>query len=144
MSDGDLRRLYREYLSPRGVDLQAVESGAIGPGTPDTNFCWRGTEGWIENKWTSGWSPEVRPAQVGWILRRRRAGGRVFFAVRRSHDGGPRRGPPADELYLIAGDAAKALKDGGIRAVPPEALIGFWRDGPARWGWDEFLRLITA
>ena len=45
----------------------------------------------IENKATDGWSPVIRPAQVGWILKRRRAGGRVFFTIRRAHDGGPRR-----------------------------------------------------
>lgn len=144
MSDGGLRRYYQDYLAPRGAHLQSVETGAIGPGTPDTNFCWRGREGWIENKWTSGWSPEVRPAQVGWILRRRRAGGRAFFAVRRTHDGGPRRGPAVDELYLISGDAAREFRDGGIRAVAPRHLLGVWCDGPARWGWDDFLRLITA
>jgi hypothetical protein len=144
MSDGGLRRHYQEHLAPRGVHLQAIETGAIGPGTPDTNGCYRGTEFWIENKVTSGWSPkEVRPAQVGWILRRRRAGGRAFFAVRRQHEGGPRRGAAVDELYLIGGDAAREFKDGGLRGLPPGALLGSWTGGPSRWGWDEFLRLIT-
>lgn len=121
--DGGLRRLLRENLPT--VHWCTVESGAIAPGTPDVNGCRHGSEFWIECKQTDGWAVTLRPEQVGWLMRRARAGGRVFVLVRRA----------SSELWLLPGARADLLKAEGLRgSVAP---LGVWRGGPARWSWAE-------
>lgn len=121
--DGGLRRLLRENIP--AVHWCTVESGAIAPGTPDVNGCRHGSEFWIECKQTDGWAVTLRPEQVGWLMRRARAGGRVFVLVRRA----------SSELWLLPGARADLLKAEGLRgSVAP---LGVWRGGPARWSWAE-------
>lgn len=140
--DGGLRGLFRSHLRQH-ADMQAVETGLIAAGVPDLNYCASGAEGWIEMKQTDGWAVTLRPEQVGWLCRRARAGGRVFVAVRRWHDGGPRRGPAADELWLLAGRFAPDLKTMGLEwASSSPALLGRWHGGPARWDWLAVLRAL--
>lgn len=142
--DGGLRGLFRTHLKPH-ADMQAVETGLIAAGVPDLNYCASGREGWIEMKQTDGWAVTLRPEQVGWLCRRARAGGRVFVAVRRWHDGGPRRGPAVDDLWLLRGKYAPDLKTGGLtwaREHCPSAVIGVWSGGPARWDWLAVLRAL--
>lgn len=152
--DGGLRPIFREHLRS-GFHWQSVETGATGLGCPDSNYCGKmavlgreygintlpetveasvlSAEGWIEYKQTSGWDCTLRPEQVGWNVKRSMMGGRVFVATRRWHEGGPRKGPPVDELWLHWGGHARELKDGGVRAAP---AYGMWHGGPSCWDWD--------
>jgi hypothetical protein len=141
--DGDLRSIFRARLSSRGHWI-SIETGVTEQGVSDVNVCLRGgCEVWIENKQTDGWTPAVRPGQVGFALARWRAGGRAVFAVRRLCAAGRRRAA-ADELYVVAGWAARELKVLGLRGVPPAALLGTWTDGPSRWNWDEVERALRC
>jgi hypothetical protein len=125
--DGNLRLLFRQNLPE--MHWQSVETGAVGPGVPDSNYCYKGAEGWVEFKVTSGWAVTLRPAQIGWLLRRARAGGRVFVAVRQR-----------DTLWLAAGGAAVALREAGLRGAP---TLGHWEGGPSQWPWTKIRRLLT-
>lgn len=131
--DAGLRPLFRQHLPQ--FDWQSVETGGTGRGCPDSNFCVRGVEGWIEYKSTDGYEVSLRPEQIGWIARRVRHGGRVWIAVRRRNAGGPRRGPPCDELWLLPGGIAVQARQGGLRdpLVVRRAVV--WRGGPGRWDW---------
>lgn len=134
--DAGLRPLFRKHLPQ--FDWQSIETGGTGRGIPDSNYCVMGThgighEGWIEYKSTDGYVVDLRPEQVGWIMRRVRRGGRVWIAVRRSHDGGPRRGPPVDELWIFGGGLAVEARTGGLLAIENRARR--WHHGPTA-GWD--------
>lgn len=142
--DGGLRRLFCEHLRS-GMHWQPVETGLISMGVPDANFCGSGVEGWVECKQTEGYSVTLSPEQVSWIFRRHRNGGRVFVAVRRWHTGGPRKGPPVDELWLLRGQYAPDLKTLGLRWAEQNAsgvLLGRWPGGPARWAWNEVRSML--
>jgi len=112
MIDGGLRKLFHSKL--RGFHWQTIESGLTGRGVPDSNFCGNGIEGWVEFKKTAVWAVGLRPEQIGWHLKRARAGGRTFIAVRRIHEGGPRKGPPVDQLWIFPGRMAEELATTGI------------------------------
>jgi len=144
-SDDKLRTLLRRGLPPPLFDWQSVETGGTGGGVPDANFCSRGVEGWIECKATDGWAVTIRPAQCGWILRRRRAGGRVLIAVRQRHDGGPIRGLPVDWLYVLSGDVVRELKTGGLlHPAVVAGTLGRWRGGPSKWDWTAVGRVLIG
>ena len=111
--------LWRKIRGPLGehLDLQRVES-PITPGLPDVNYCsGQGVEGWIELK--SGDAPAraatpvfksqhgVSPAQVEWLVRRRRLGGRAWLLAK-----------VGDHLLLLDGVFAPAFND-----LPLGALI---------------------
>jgi len=145
--DGGLRSLFRERIPD--FHWQSIETGGTGRGVPDSNYCCGGREGWIEYKVTAGWAVTLRPEQIGWLLRRSRAGGRVFVAVRRCCPAGPRRAA-SDELWLVRGSAAALLRTHGLRVLlagtpqkaggpsgvrPADELVGVWRGGPAAWPW---------
>lgn len=136
--DDDLRPIFRRHLPM--LDQQSVETGGVSRGVPDTNWCCESVEGWIEFKATSGYTVDLRPEQIGWIARRVRHGGRVHVAVRRRHDGGPRRGPPVDELWIAHGVWVKELRTAGLRSNQAKLLR--WTGGPARWDWSEVLDLL--
>jgi hypothetical protein len=132
-SDGNLRHIFRERL-PK-AHWQSIETGAVGPGVPDSNYCLPGgAEGWIEFKQTAGWAVTLRPAQIGWLMRRSRAGGRVFVAVRQAR-------PPEDMLWLALGGHAALLRDGGLKKAP---VLGVWAGGPANWPWETVQGLLAA
>lgn len=131
-TDGGLRQIFRKHLPD--FHWQGVETGSTGRGIPDDNYCCRSVEGWVEGKATSGNKIDMRPEQVGWIERRRRAGGRVFIAVRRQTQTGPRRGPATDGLYLFPGEEARALADNGLLGSKPILVCA---GGPASWPWDQ-------
>lgn len=136
MIDGGLRQKFREHLT--SFDWTSIESSLTGGGIPDANFCGCGVEGWIEYKLTDGWAVSFKPMQVPWIMKRVRYGGRVFVAVRRKHDGGPRRGDPVDELWLYHGRDARALEAYGLNSEQeggPAPLVRAG-GGPARWPWE--------
>ena len=130
--DGGLRTIFSSGLSS-GWHWQSVETGGTGLGVPDSNFCCGGIEGWVEYKQTDGWTCDLRPEQVGWITTRVMRGGRVFIATRRVNEGGPRRGPAVDELWIHRGSLARELKRGGLRAAEPELVCA---GGPSCWDWE--------
>lgn len=145
MRDGNLRAIITERL--KGAHVQAIETGGVGAGVPDLNFCiplptptsggWRGIEGWIECKRGEGVNGnivKVRPHQIAWIERRARAGGRVFVAVRRR----PLAQPRTDELWLLGPGHVRATR------LIPEASLGHWAGGPARWDWAEIAVILTG
>lgn len=136
MIDGGLSKIFREHLLR--FHWQRIESGLTGGGIPDTNYCVNGIEGWIEWKKTNSNKVTMRPDQVGWHLRRYRAGGRTFIAVRLQHSGGPRRGVPVDSLYLYAGRDARLLAMDGLRSKP----LGSWSRGA--WDWSEIEKIIKV
>jgi hypothetical protein len=139
MIDDGLRSLFHTHL--RQFHWQAIESGLTGGGIPDSNFCINGIEGWVEHKATATAKVHtLNSDQVGWHLRRARAGGRTFFAVRYRHRGGPRKGPAVDRLYLYRGIMAKELFLTGLRNPP----LGWWDGGPTRWNWGEISRLLSS
>lgn len=129
MIDDGLRALFHTNL--RAFHWQAIESGLTGGGIPDSNYCCAGIEGWVEHKATKANKIVFRPDQIGWHLRRYRAGGRTFIAVRQRHSGGPRLGKPVDRLYLYPGRQVKDLVFRGLLVKPIER----WEGGPARWDW---------
>lgn len=130
--DGGLRGLERANL--KHFHWISVETGLTGAGVPDMNYCAGGQEGWIENKQCKGWRPKMRAEQIGWLLRRRRAGGRAFIAVRREN-----AAANADELYLIDGQYAARLATEGLETTPHLLrLVG----GPHRWPWGDFERAL--
>jgi hypothetical protein len=126
--DGNLRQIFRKKLPQ--FHWQSIETGGTGRGIPDSNYCCSGEEGWVEFKKTSGWKVNIRPEQVGWLLRRSRAGGRTWLAVRRK----------GDQLWLVRGSQAEELLDRGLR----DFLAPSWEGGPARWDWEAINRLLTG
>lgn len=118
------------------VHWQPIETGGTGRGIPDTNYCFGGIEGWVEFKLTSTWTTGLRPEQIAWLLRRARAGGRTFIAIRRKHSGGLRKGLAEDQLYLFPGTYARDLVLKGHRPIGD--------GGPARWPWAEIKSLLLS
>lgn len=132
-SDGNLRPIFREKLR-EGFHWQSIETGVVGVGTPDSNFCCAGVEGWIEFKQTKKWGVTLRPDQIGWLVRRSMVGGHVFVAVRRWQDTGS-DGLAVDELWLYSGEWARELRTHGLNAPIPR--LGLWVGGPRNWDWDQ-------
>ena len=142
MIDGGLRGIFRKKIP--SFMWVSVETGMTGRGIPDSHYCRLGVSGWVEWKVTNAWSVGLRPEQVAWILRYHRNGGRVWVAVRRQVLSGPRRGPAADELWLIHGWAAADLKSQGLKKIAENAVAGVWPDGPTQWDWAEIERLLLS
>ena len=138
MIDGGLSGHFKTYLPH--FDWQRVENAAVGRGMPDMNACFAGVEFWIENKTTEGWKVDLRPEQSAWAARRGRAGGRVFFAVRRLCKAGPRR-IAADELYLFHGNQGQELILGNLKTVKP---LGIWTGRPAAWDWTAIQAVLIG
>ncbi len=136
MIDGDLRNLFRLHI--KDAHWQSIETHLVSSGVPDANYCIDGVEGWIEFKFIKqGWMPRIQPGQVGWILRRTRAGGRVFIAVRR-RVAASARVFASDNLYLFPGQYVRELKEQGI--TPQMMLhsgVKIWASSPQSWRWDE-------
>lgn len=135
-TDGGLSQLFRKHLPD--VDFARIETWSTGQGVPDVNGCCEGAEFWIEMKATSGRAVTISPEQVAWAERRLRHGGRVFLAVRRQHDGGPRKGPAVDELWLFTGAQTRWIATEGL----PSDHFWFWAGGPRSWDWGEIKRIL--
>lgn len=89
MSEAGLWNYIRDHVP--GPDWVRVEN-SVGPGTPDVNYSYDGSEGWIELKWVAQFpkSPRVcvfgnrrglRPAQKVWIRRRTLKKGSVWIVA---------------------------------------------------------------
>jgi len=93
------------------LDLNRVENG-VSSGMPDTEGCLRGVQFWIELKCsarparpTTPIKPKFRPAQVPWLKRRWKAGGRAFVLLQVA------KGADASR-YLIHASKAKEMEEG--------------------------------
>lgn len=134
--DAGLRKLFHDRIGQ--CHFQSIEIGTLGRGVPDDNYCADGVEGWIEYKFTETHAVGLRPEQVGWILRRMRAGGRVFVVTMRQHGGGVLLGEPVRELWIHEGWDAAAIKAGGLMAAPPVLCL---EESP--WDWGAVRRVLT-
>lgn len=136
-TDGGLRQLFPQHLCD--AHWQSIETGALGTGTPDAEYCFPGgLQGWVEYKVASAIAVKIRPGQIGWAERRARMGGRVTLAVRQKVPRGPRR-TPVDALFLYRGADIRAVHLNGL-ATPPLAV---WGGGPARWDWTRVRAILT-
>lgn len=122
--DGGLRKLFHANIEGH---WQAIETGGVGLGVPDSNFCLDGVEGWVEFKKTDHWKAVIRPEQIAWIHRRWRSGGNVWIAIRRADK----------ELWLVRGDWVRELGREGLKAV--EAVK--WVD---QWDWDHIRKILIS
>lgn len=139
MIDGGLRGLFRKNIPE--FQWSAIETGITISGVPDDEYCSQGVQGWIEYKLTDNYSIKKTPRtkfQIAWHSRRAREGGRSFIVVRRQHDGGPRKGPAVDELWLFRGSDVKQLYTEGLSAVVP--LERFEKE----WHWRTIRRTLLA
>lgn len=116
MSEAQLWAKVRKGLieaSGRGIDIHRVEN-MVGVGMPDVNYCYNGVEGWIELKHvdrppsrdSTPVFPDgkgLRPDQVVWLHKRRRAGGRAFVLAR-----------CGESIFLVDGDYAKVFNGFGF------------------------------
>lgn len=140
MRDGGLRQLVQKNIPE--ADWCPVETSGTGRGVPDLNYCLNGYEGWIECKATDTRAVDLRPEQVAWLERRARAGGRVTVMVRRKHSGGPRKGDPVDEIWVLDGAYAQRIKQEGLHLLTlkvegsSDYVLGCFptKGMPAKWG----------
>ena len=138
--DGGLWAEIRGHTS--GIDWMRVENGQMMLGVPDVNGCRGGVEVWLELKATDAWAVVVRPEQCGWAERRMRSGGRVFLLTRRSHDGGPRKGPAVDELWVHHGLHIRSVLRHGLQLSPPPLLLS--EGGPSQWDWRSLTEILFS
>lgn len=139
--DGGLRKIFAQNFSE--AMWQSVETWSTGQGVPDVHYIFpNGISGWIEYKKTTAWAIDIDKEQSAWLERYARLGGRCFIAVRRQTAGGPRHGPPVDELWLFRGADARALMLGGLRAAGLAALVRT-PGGPAAWDWQAVKAVLT-
>ena len=138
--DDGLRSLFVKNM--QDADSVSVETGLTALGVPDLNMCMLGQDVWVEMKATSGWSVTLRPEQIAWAERRIRHGGAVFLAVRRRHEGGPRKGGPEDQLWVYWGGQTRQVSDLGLKDGPPPLLME--SGGPMKWRWDMVSALLFS
>jgi hypothetical protein len=146
--DGGLRSLFRERIPE--AHWQSIETGGTGRGVPDSNYCIPyhdprsgrgGREGWIEYKECSSAKIGLRPEQIAWISRRTRSGGRVMIAVRYRHEGGTRKGDPADELWMLEGGGVIDIAQRGLTKDAVWVLLRTL-GGPQGWDWGRVVSLM--
>ena len=93
----------RKAADPAVIDIMRIEN-AVGTGMSDVNMHCNGVDAWIENKVFHGNQLTFQPTQPGWILNRRRVGGRVFVLARKT-----------STLYLYDGARVRELISEGIK-----------------------------
>jgi hypothetical protein len=141
--DDGLRAIFRTHLPE--FFWTSIETGGTGQGIPDSH--WQhdgGLSGWVEFKRTNGWAVELDQFQQSWIERSVRLGCCVWIGVRRRNQGGPRRGPPADELHMLPGNLAREARANGLRSPVVRAHATVHQGGPARWDWPDVARCLLA
>tara|TARA_R110000765_G_scaffold19517_6_gene51134 strand:+ start:3553 stop:3969 length:417 start_codon:yes stop_codon:yes gene_type:complete len=102
------------FVGHLGTDVhyQHIETGSVGTGIPDTNFCHEGREQWIEFKVVVGKQVGLMPTQVAWIWKRTKAGGHVWVIARDKYDG-VRKGK-GDTIYMWPGAEVREVKEHGV------------------------------
>ncbi len=89
-SETGARKTVRDRMQAiRGLHWTRVE-GALTPGIPDINMCYKGVEAWIEAKEVDSWPKRsstivnigLRPEQRIWLEERAEAGGRCFVLAK--------------------------------------------------------------
>lgn len=143
--DGGLGEVLLPRLRARGWLVQRVETGGTGRGIADSWWCAPGgVSGWLELKGqASRGAVALRPEQVAWLSGVRRRGGRADVAVRLLHHGGPRRGPPCDELWLLRGDP-RDIRLGGTSSATAPWVLGCWGGGPSGWDCDAVAEMLLS
>lgn len=143
-TDGDLRRLLREHLTPRGFWLTTIETGVVTSGVPDVYWCHAATRasGWIECKTTGGWTVGLRPHQIGWLRRHASAGVRGVVAVRARGAGSG--GTARDALWVVPADAAERLAAGGLSALDAGDVLVRCEGSPRQWDWQGVAAVLVA
>ena len=139
--DGGLRAEFRERIPE--FQWTSVETGGTSSGVPDSEFCHDASQAWLEFKKTDTTAVELRVMQISWMERRARAGGRVLVGVRRTHSGGPRRGPAIDQLWLLDGRTPGAIKKFGL-TTKFSYFLGMWDGGPDQWDWRAVRRILLG
>ena len=135
MKDGDLRYHFRNKLR---YQWTSVETAGTISGVPDSEFCTpHGVQGWIEYKQTKKFHVVIKPFQVAWLMQRCRYGGNAWIAVRRMPTA--QKWDGVDELWLMRGDQAQALFEGGLESTSAWC----WSGGPSKWNWEEIQKILT-
>jgi len=132
-TDGGLRKTFRSRLPM--VHWTTIETGIVERGVPDMHGTWKGSSFWIENKRARGLEISLRPAQIGWLVRNARSGGKAFVAVRKK-----------DVLWIFRGRDARMLAREGL-AGAGAGLPGAgwqWAGGPGQWPWPAILRILAG
>ena len=133
MRDGGLYPLFQKHI--KEFHWQRIEPTSATAGMPDCNYCFEGTEGWLELKQEKNGKIDLRPVQIGWILDRARHGGLIRIAVRVSFI--PMM--PEEDLLIIYDGAL--VRDYYKRKITDNETmkfaINFWRGGPKSWDWNE-------
>jgi hypothetical protein len=135
MKDGELRKTFRIRFG--GWQWISVETAGTATGVPDSEFCSpEGVQGWIEFKKTHANAVGISPFQVAWLMRRCRYGGNAWIAVRRTPKS--QREAGVDQLWLMRGDQAQALFDGGL-----DNISGWcWEGGEGNWNFPEIRNIL--
>jgi hypothetical protein len=136
MKDGGLRSLFRVQF--RSWQWSSIETAGTASGVPDSEFCTpTGVQGWIEFKQTKIYHVKIKPLQVAWLMRRCRYGGNAWIVVRRTPEAQKFAG--VDELWLLSGNQAERLFQGGLQEV-----YGLcWEGGPSNWNFEEVSNNLT-
>lgn len=133
-SDAGLRGILHRSMPE--AQWTAVETGMTAGGVPDSEYCFPGgIQGWVESKRIYGRRVIMRATQVGWLMRRRRLGGRCFIAAYK-------KSPQPAVLMLWDGADAAALVNRRVDEVP---AMGCWEGrSPADWPWDEIRSILQG
>lgn len=141
--DDGLRHIITDNLPAfRGsvIFWVSIETALTASGVPDLWGCWRGRQAWVECKSTRALAlTSLTEFQVGFQLQLARAGGRGLVLTRRRHWGGPRLGPPVDELWVHDGAITPRLRADGLRA---EGELLRAPGGPSEWPWERVGELV--
>lgn len=89
MSEASAWATLRKSIAEYTQDIQRFED-VLSRGIPDTNFCYKGKEIWLEGKYvkalpkrnTTPLKVGLRPEQEAWLSRRSKSGGSCFVWVR--------------------------------------------------------------
>jgi hypothetical protein len=140
MSDADhgLRLLFKTWLPQ--AQWSAIETGGTANGVPDSEYCFPGgAQGWIEFKRVRGHRVKIRPAQVAWIDRRARMGGRIFIFCRQKD---PVEAPGEDRIWVAPGGLVKKVASQRLRDIPGMQV---WSgDSPSHWPWATIEKLLRG
>ncbi len=123
-NEAALWRKVRPMLA--GLHAVRIETGAMGPGTPDVNYVF----GWIELKYLKAWPKRSETkvklnhytaAQKAWATKRSIAGGNVFFLL-----------AVGSECLLFDGVTAARVVGHSTQSELKAHALGVWPKGSKR------------